>query len=113
VEGRRVGQGQGVLRGGRARQAMTEKWNDVVLVHRTTVREEAEYLGAKLNRSVAEIEKWAQRLTEVCAKLTDQMRPGDELWHFRSRFIGPLAGFEGIALVRDGAIVDELTLIDY
>lgn len=31
--------------------------------------------------------------------------PGDELWICRSRYIGPLAGHEGLGVVRDGKVV--------
>jgi hypothetical protein len=41
-------------------------------------------------------------------ELKAKMLPGDELWDFRSdpRSWAALAGREGVALVRDGAIVD-------
>lgn len=40
-------------------------------------------------------------------------RPGDELWICRSRYIGPLAGHEGVGVVRDGNVVKYEAIIHY
>lgn len=47
----------------------------------------------------------------------EQMRlsgePEDELWTVRSRFLGPLAGYRGYGLVRDGRVIRHKTMIRY
>lgn len=39
--------------------------------------------------------------------------PEDELWTIRSRFVGPLAGYRGYGLVRNGRVIKHKTMISY
>jgi hypothetical protein len=53
------------------------------------------------------------KVPTVLGPLTDQMQEGDELWTCRSAYIGPLAGNRGVALVRNGVIVQYMPIMHY
>jgi hypothetical protein len=57
-------------------------------------------------RSAPELtERIRDGLRALMQRLRAQGLPSDELWRYKSRFIGPMAGHEGIALVRDGDVI--------
>jgi len=72
-----------------------------VLVCPTDNDESTAYFTAKLGN--------IPRMNDHIAALIDRLElsaaPGDEIWRYRSRYFGPLAGHEGIALVRGGEVV--------
>jgi len=47
------------------------------------------------------------------AEISQACQPGDSVWICRSRIIGPMAGHEGLGIVRDGQIVRYDVIVDY
>ena len=72
-----------------------------VLVCPTDKDESAAYFTTKLGN----IPTLNQHIVALIDRLGLSAAPGDEIWRYRSRYVGPLAGHEGIALVRGGEIV--------
>lgn len=50
---------------------------------------------------------------QVILKLQIQDDGEDQLWICKSRYIGPLAGHEGLGVVRRGELVRYESLVDY
>lgn len=58
-------------------------------------------------------DRYVALINSKVAELKGACEIGDEVWICRSRFIGPLAGHEGLGIVRNGQVVRYDSLIDY
>lgn len=90
---------------------MESRTDDLVLLERTTVEGVIIWL-LELTRNF-EAELITRETPKKLLPLTDQMLGQDELWLCRSRRIGPLYGHRGVALVRDGEIIQYVNFINH
>jgi hypothetical protein len=58
-------------------------------------------------------EKVLAWLDNTILRMLKDSEPGDELWICRSRYIGPLAGHEGLGIVRSGTVLKYEPIIHY
>ncbi len=76
----------------------------------TDVKAYAAYIARDFHSRREEIE--ALIVAEI-EHLRLTAEPGDELWAIRSRYVGPLAGYRGYGLVRDGRVTKHKVMIRY
>lgn len=57
--------------------------------------------------------RYIASIDQQITRLTQDGQPGDELWVCRSRYVGPLAGHEGLGIVRDGKVVRYEKIVNY
>ena len=50
---------------------------------------------------------------QIIPKLLLNAEPGDELWICQSRFVGPMAGHQGLGIVRNGKVLTYERLKNY
>jgi hypothetical protein len=65
-------------------------------------------------RKSPELEANAEaQIDDIVRRLQPEAQAGEELWVYKSRHIGALAGHEGLAVVRDGTVLRHETIVQY
>lgn len=58
-------------------------------------------------------DRYAAIIKEKIAELSSACEPGDTVWICRSRYVGPMAGHEGLGIVRQGQVMKYETMVHF
>lgn len=67
----------------------------------------------RFGRNFPKRDRMIARCDEMIAGMMQDAVDGDELWICRSRYVGVLAGHEGLGIVREGSIVKYRKIVQY